>query len=142
MSLLYLDASSIVTIFVEEPETQTIVDIVTACDTPPIVSDFAAGEVASAISRRLRERSFTETEARALLGQFDRWCRYATRVVEITSEDVSRAIALVRRFDLKLRMPDALHLAVAESRSAQLLTRDGLMGDAARLLGIDVYTAA
>ena len=48
------------------------------------------------------------------------------------------AYIYVRRFDLALRAPDALHLAVARRLDATLVTLDRRLTAAARELGIAV----
>lgn len=135
---LYLDASCIVTIFVPESETSTVIDFVESAPDVLLVSDFGVGEVASAVSRKVRERQFGMIEARAVLTDFDAWALHAASVIRVGSAEIRRAVGLVRQFELKLRMPDALHIAMAEAQSARLLTRDRLMADAAIALGIEV----
>ena len=44
----------------------------------------------------------------------------------------------VRRFDLKLRAPDALHAAICRRLGMRLVTLDRRLAAAARALGIDV----
>ena len=48
------------------------------------------------------------------------------------------AYAYVRRFDLRLRALDALHLAIARRVDATLITLDRRLASAARELGIAV----
>jgi uncharacterized protein len=61
-----------------------------------------------------------------------------TRPAEIHAVDVRLAAAYVRRFDLALRAPDALHLAVAERLDVPLVTLDRRLATAARELGVGV----
>ena len=56
-------------------------------------------------------------------------------------DDLSRAEQLVRRRELKLRAPDALHLAVALRHRLELVTFDDRMAVAAVALGINVVQA-
>ena len=63
-----------------------------------------------------------------------------TRCVEAIHADIVVATALLRRFDLMLRMPDALNIAIAQRIAAQLLTFDRRMAEVARILDIDVVT--
>ena len=54
--------------------------------------------------------------------------------MDLHDGDVRHAGALVRRFDLKLRAPDALHLAACERLAMTLVTLDrGLAASAAAL---------
>jgi hypothetical protein len=52
--------------------------------------------------------------------------------------DARLAYAYVRRFELRLRAPDALHLAIARHLDVSLVTLDRRMAAAARELGIAV----
>lgn len=137
---IYLDASCLVSIFAPEAETHAVLDYVENAGDLPLLSDFGAGEVASAISRKTREGSISVEQGHAVLAAFDVWALDAASLVEVSSSDLRRAVAIVRRFDLKLRMPDALHVAMAEARSAILITRDRAMAAAAAALHIDVVS--
>ena len=57
---------------------------------------------------------------------------------DIRGSDIRLAAAYVRRFDLALRAPDALHPAVAERLSVPLVTLDRRLATAARELGVSV----
>ena len=89
-----------------------------------MVSDFAASEVASAISRLVRTRLVTVPGAELLLARFDQWVTVNATPMTTTSADIAVAVKLVRRFELKLRTPDALHLVLARRSGAGLVTRD------------------
>ncbi len=76
--------------------------------------------------------------ARAALATFDAWtARVATRV-ELVAADIAAATAFLRRLDLTLRTPDALHVAVAQRLGSELLTFDARMAASARALGAGV----
>ena len=61
-----------------------------------------------------------------------------TRPAEIHAVDVRVAGSFVRQFDLALRVPDALHLAVARRLDLVLVTLDRRMVAAAKELGVAV----
>ena len=103
-----------------------------------MVSDFAASEVASAISRLVKTELVTAPAAELLLARFDRWTVTNATAVTTTSTDIGEAAKLVRRFELKLRTPDALHLVLARRNGAGLVTRDRQMARAAEMLGLSV----
>jgi predicted nucleic acid-binding protein len=48
-----------------------------------------------------------------ILKTFDTWSSANTTPLEIESVDILMATEFVRRFDLKLRLPDAIHIATA-----------------------------
>jgi uncharacterized protein len=56
--------------------------------------------------------------------------------VEMQPTDVQQAAILVRRFELKLRTPDALHVAICARLGLTLVTRDGGMANAATIVGV------
>ena len=58
--------------------------------------------------------------------------------VDIAATDARLAYIYVRRFDLGLRAPDALHLAIARRLDATLVTLDRRLAAAAGELGIAV----
>ena len=100
------------------------------------MSDFAAAEVAATISKFVRMRRFSSDTGNKLLAAFDAWMATHAVRVSITSYDVEEANRLVRRFELVLRPPDALHLALAVRHGATLVTRDLAMARAAETRGI------
>ena len=62
--------------------------------------------------------------------------------VDITASDARLAYIYARRFDLRLRAPDALHLAIACRLDATLVTLDRRLAEAARELGVRSRTLA
>jgi predicted nucleic acid-binding protein len=106
-----------------------------------IVSDFAAAEFASGISRHVRTRAMTADDARSVFSEFDEWAAREAERVGMTSSDIAHAEMFLRRLSSALRTPDALHVALAHRMNASLLTFDKTMAAAARLLGIEVIRA-
>jgi uncharacterized protein len=102
------------------------------------VSDFAAAEVASALSRLVRAGRLQASEGTACLSDFDVWRAAMTRPAEIHAVDVRVAGSYVRQFDLALRVPEALHLAIARRLDLVLVTLDRRMVAAAKELGVAV----
>jgi predicted nucleic acid-binding protein len=72
----------------------------------------------------------------ARLDDFDAWRATATSPVDVHAVDVRLGYIYVRRFDLMLRAPDALHLAIARRLDATLVTLDRRLARAAKELGI------
>ena len=134
----YLDASVILPILVKEPASAVVDAFMSTVQQELWVSDFAAAEVASALSRLVRIGRLQATDGAARLSDFDVWRAAMTRPAEIHAVDVRLAAAYVRRFDLALRAPDALHLAVAERLEVPLVTLDRRLAAAARELGVVV----
>ncbi len=134
----YLDASVIVPLFLEDPFTERAVAVLRTPNLTPVVSDWAALEVSNVISRRLRVRALTLTESLTILSDFDLWRGRSAVAAETTPADVAVATLHVRRFELILRGPDAVHLAVAQRLDAVLYTFDERMAAAAEALGLAV----
>ncbi|HEU0155859.1 MAG TPA: type II toxin-antitoxin system VapC family toxin [Stellaceae bacterium] len=103
-----------------------------------IVSGLAAAEFSSAIARRVRMLEFSRGEAEIALAGFDAWLAQMPTRMEIAAADIVLATTYLRRFDLALRTPDALHLAIARRLGATLVTFDRAMAAAARALGMAV----
>jgi predicted nucleic acid-binding protein len=125
---VYLDASVILPILIEEPASDLVDRFMMELDDDLIVSEFAAAEVASALSRRLTD--------------FDVWRAASTRDLDLQAADARLANIFVRRFDLMLRAPDALHAAVCRREDHLLATLDRRLATAALELGVRVKLLA
>ena len=134
----YLDASVMLPILIKEPASAAVDAFMSTVQQELWVSDFAAAEVASAVSRLVCTGRLQATDGAASLSDFDVWRAAITRPAEIHAVDVRLAGAYVRRFDLALRAPDALHLAIARRLDVALVTLDRRMAAAARELGVAV----
>jgi len=134
----YLDASVVLPALVKETASPAVDRFMSTVEQELLVSDFAAAEVASALSRLVRMGRLQPGEGMACLTDLDAWRAAMTTVAEIHAADVRLAGAYVRRFDLALRVPDALHLAIARRLDATLVTLDRRLAAAARELGIGV----
>ena len=135
---IYLDASVLIALLAEEPTSGAVRRFLRAHREDRLVSDFAAAEVASTISRLLRMRLLTEEEGSIRLADFDAWRAAATSAADVHAADARLAYIYVRRFDLGLRAPDALHLAIARRLDATLVTLDRRLAIAANQLGVAV----
>ncbi|MEW6017482.1 MAG: type II toxin-antitoxin system VapC family toxin [Pseudomonadota bacterium] len=135
---LYLDASAILPILVEEPASGAVDAFLSELAEPPVVSAVAAGETASAISRLVRMGRVDADAARGLLDSFDTWRATCAIQAQLAPADVDVATLYVRRFDLMLRMPDALHIALCRRDQYVLVTLDRRMAEAARAIGVEV----
>lgn len=137
---LYLDASVLVALLSIDPLNARADAFLGAGPTDIIVSDFAAAEFSSAIARRVRTGEITRETGPADLANFDLWTARLTQRVEIAPGDVAEAQAYLRRLDLTLLTPDALHIAIAARIGAILVTFDRAMTASARVLGMAVTT--
>jgi len=135
---LYLDASVLVPTIIEEQTSPSVIEFLIARTDALMISELAAAEVASALSRLVRMDRLARTEASDRLIDFDAWRTAETETTDLESVDCRLASSYVRRFDLKLRAPDALHAAICRRLEYQLVTLDRRLAAAARELGIAV----
>ena len=133
---LYLDASVLLPMIVQESASESIDVLMEGLGAPPIVSEFAAGEVASALSRLVRMKQLDAADVRARLLDFDAWCASDAMVVDVEASDIRLAAVFVRRLELGLRMPDALHAAICRRLDHTLVTLDLRLAGAASALGL------
>jgi uncharacterized protein len=136
----YLDASVIVPMLTNQSMSSVARAFLEGASAPFWVSDFAEAEVASAVSRLVRTGVLTADSGGELLAGFDDWLFEEATLVEMERTDLRSAIALVRRFDLMLRTPDALHLVISERLSAELVTFDRRLALAAQAIQLPVRT--
>ncbi len=137
---LYLDANILLALLTPEPLSQRAIDFARTARAPLVVSDFAAAEFVSAIARRVRARETTVEDARRDIGDFEAWAARLAERTDLNAGDVAVATAYLRRLDLALATPDALHIAIARRVDAILVTFDRSMAAAARALGMAVAT--
>jgi predicted nucleic acid-binding protein len=137
MVAVYLDASVVVPILLEESHSSAVNDWIEANEARLLLSDLAAAEVASALSLAVRTGRETRTGAERRLGEFDEWRAALTFEAEIVPDDIRIADHFVRRFELRLRTPDAIHTAMAQRLGATLITLDRRLLRAASALGVE-----
>lgn len=77
-------------------------------------------------------------EGRIILSAFDRWAQTAAIEIEISAADIALSTSFLRRLDLPLRTPDAIHIAAALRLEAGLATLDRRTAANARALGLEV----
>ena len=133
---VYFDASLIVSLFVQDAQTDRAEAYLDRHRPTVTLSDFAALEVASAINLRVRTKQLTRSKARSVLGDFDVWRARGEPMVSMTSGDIASADALMRRLDLSLRAPDALNIVIAQRCRLPLATFDAQMAASAKSLGV------
>jgi predicted nucleic acid-binding protein len=137
--ILYLDTSSLLKVFMEEPGSATVVELVQgARESTTSVVAHAEGRAAFARLRRMGD--ITAAVARRLAGQFEAdWHRFAA--IDVTIDLARRAGELADRFNL--RGFDAIHLAsfelvlerAGDEDEVMFSTADDNLARAARRLG-------
>jgi hypothetical protein len=135
---VYLDASAIVATVAREAASGVVARFLATLSDRPIVSELAAIETASALSRLVRMNRLSLEAAAARLTEFDVWRAGFTVDLDVHPADFRVANAIVRRFDLGLRPPEALHAAACQRGGHVLVTLDRRLAMAAQSLGVTV----
>ena len=138
---VYMDASILVALFTSDALTARADNFLRNNPSVLIVSDFAAAEFSSVIARHVRTKDISKDDARLVFSNFDTWTARTTQRASIGRADVLAAEVLLRRFELALRTPDALNIAMAQRMGAMLATFDSKMAAAARAIGTEVAKA-
>jgi len=137
---VYLDTNVLVALLSHDTFRARAFAIADANLTTLIVSDFAAAEFASVIAAYVRIGSISASAARTAFDDFDSWAA-GTQRERVSSEDIAAAGSLLRRLDINLRAPDAIHLAASQRLRAELATFDKALVSAARVLKIPLASA-
>jgi len=133
----YLDTNAIIGLLTADPLSARVGAVLREGTEPLVLSDFAAAEFSSVVGRKARTGAITRQHALNALAALDHWSVRITRI-ELEAGDIARAAVFLRRLDLPLQAPDAIHIAIAQRLSATLVTFDRQMVSAARVLGISV----
>lgn len=134
----YLDASVLLPAIKEEASSDAVDGFLFDWPGAFFVSDFAAAEVASALSRFVRIGHLDDEEAADFLAEFDAFRSRMSSPCDLHPADARLANTYVRRFDLMLKAPDALHSAICRRLDLTLITLDRRLETAALALGLDV----
>jgi predicted nucleic acid-binding protein len=139
---LYLDASAILPILITERSSHVVNRFLNDQPDPLVVTEFAAAEVASGLSRLARMGAIDRASADRHLADFDLWRERLSQPLDIQASDFRLASDFVRRLDLGLRAPDALHVAVCRRADLSRVTVERRLASAAEALGVRVTNPA
>jgi uncharacterized protein len=122
---LYLDTSVVVALFVEEQKSPAVRVFLREQRAYLVTSDFMMLELASTMSRKVRERVLSPVSARTALSLADAWVHQESEHVLLRSGDLFAARGMLSvDSQLGLRAPDALHISIALRTRAALATHD------------------
>jgi len=133
--LIYLDTSVVLPLLVIDSHSRTAEQRVAGAD-DLVVSHWTGAEVAAVLQCKGRERAINAALAAMALDAYRQLTQDIVRVVALDGNDGPETIEFVRRLELKLRAPDALHLAICRRVGAALLTFDDNQAAAAAVLGV------
>lgn len=137
--MFYLDASAAVAAIAQEAHSEKIWRwLGDHADAPILCSGWTATEVSSALSIKLRTGTLTIEDRAAAATTWRQFREASLSEIAIAPDHFESAARFCDHYALGLRAGDALHLAIAESANAALLTFDRTMAEAALQLGIQV----
>lgn len=131
----YLDTSVLVSAFVEDDHSDRAAAFLVR-NANVVVSRWAQAEFSSALAFRSRAGSLADEDRRAIETTFDDWADLQARC-PLDEADVSRCRRLIRE-RVRLRTPDALHLAMVLRHGFRLATFDRDLAYAAEVQGVEV----
>lgn len=135
--MLYLDTSVFVPIFAREARSQDVVNLVAAWPDPILISPWVLAETQSALSLKVRTGALTSSDANAARVRVAQVAS-AYQVEPVIGADFEKAAEFLSTLASPLRAADALHIALCERISAELLTLDVEMATAAKEIGLRV----
>jgi uncharacterized protein len=109
----------------------------------PLISELTGVELASAVSRKIRDKTLSREEGSRILTQFESHLEEGYYLVlPVRTVDYRVAKSWLTQLHGTLRTLDALHLAVAEAAKASTLTADRRLATEAEALGLPVKLLA
>jgi predicted nucleic acid-binding protein len=141
--VIYLDTSALLPYYREEPCSASVEKLLVSQEEPVLVSMLTEVEVASALGRWVRTKELSEAQANRIENAFRedvRAGRFAR--LELRPAHYERAFHWLLARKIALRVLDALHMACAEDRDAELVTADAAMLRAAKHFGLQARRIA
>lgn len=132
---IYLDTSVLLPAFQEDGHSERVSDWMARLETFAF-SRWTLAEISSALGIQVRKRRLSAQARREIEFELDGWL-VGRPVCALVDADLVQARRLLRD-DVRLRTPDALHLALVLRHGYRLATLDEDMADAARTLGLEV----
>ena len=134
----YLDTSVVVAYYLPAPLSTRAQAIYTA-QTAPAISELVELEFFAALSLRLRVRNLDRAHGERVASLFLSHVAggWYTRI-HLHAGHYLAARNFIARFDLPLKSPDALHLAVSSAQGLELITADRQLAQNAESLGLNV----
>jgi len=141
--LIYLDTSFVATFYIQEATSTSVESILLNLPTAELaISDWTIVEFASLLSHRVRMNELTPELMAVIIQSFQRDAAQSYTVFTITTADFALAAKFLQQWETGLRAGDALHLAIARSRTVgNLPSLDFGLIDAAQRFGISADSA-
>ena len=140
--MYYVDTSVLVAYYCPEPISETAEKLILSSKRP-CISSLTEVELASALSRKIREKNLSPDDGNKIFNQFQSHLEqslYGLTAVE--DRHYQTAKTWIVQFSTPLKTLDALHLAVAAEGDLTLLTADKHLSISAKYFGIDVVNVS
>ncbi|MES1200092.1 MAG: type II toxin-antitoxin system VapC family toxin [Pseudomonadota bacterium] len=134
--MIYLDASTIVSLYVSEPMSLRVADMLAQARKPVVASTWTLLECVSAFSIKARVGSLSATDVSRLCQKLQSEAGYDFGLEQVVNDDLIQATTFIQTCATPLRAGDALHLAICRRLAASLLTLDRGMETAAKALSL------
>lgn len=139
--MIYVDTSAAISYFVRDAHTDTAIGLLTRPGLMLAISDLCVAEFIASISMHVRMGRYPAATGHELIEDFESWAGSFANLFQLQATDTRDAINFLRRFELKLRTPDALHLAICKRAGAHLASFDDDQSNASNMLGIPLAIA-
>jgi predicted nucleic acid-binding protein len=137
--MIYLETSVLVAALTREPATDRVLSWFSARSGDDLaVSIWGAAEFSAALSVKLRMGSINLDERAVAMAGFRRLIATSFEMFPVEGADFALAISLADQSELGLRAGDALHLAIARGRGAEICTLDRRLAEAAMTCGVGI----
>ena len=134
----YFDTSVVAAYYCLEPNSSAAEKIILHSKNPSI-SDLTELELASAVSRKIREKSLSRDDGGKIMALFQSHVSQGLfQKIAVEPDHFQIAKAWIAQFTTPLRTLDALHLAIAHTQRAFFFTSDLQLVKAARHFGVSV----
>jgi hypothetical protein len=136
--MYYLDTSVLAAYYCPEPLSAKVEKLILKA-IRPCLSSLTEVELASAISRKIREKNLSPEDGNKIFNQFQTHLKESLfRLITVEDRHYQTAKNWILQFAVPLKTLDALHLAIAAEGDLTLLTADRQLVISAKYFGIDV----
>ncbi len=136
--MCYLDTSVLAAYYCPEPLSEKVEKLIISADRP-CISSLTELELASAISRKIRENNISPEDGNKIFNQFQTHLKESfLRLIPVDDRHYQTAKNWILQFAVPLKTLDAIHLAIAAEGDFALLTADKQLDSSAKYFGIDV----
>lgn len=136
--MYYLDTSALAAYYCPEPLSEKAEKLIIKANRP-CISSLTEVELASALSRKIRQKNLSPDDGNKIYNQFQSHLKeslYSLIVVE--DRHYQTAKNWILQFTVPLKTLDAIHLAIAAESGLTLLTADRQQDISAKYFGIKV----